>query len=73
MPKREYCGNRPTKFRLLLIDFFADFFVSILGSQRKKANIFPTKILLFNFGHLGDILMMSYMINEFKQKFPAIR
>ena len=72
MLKREYCGNRPTKLRLLIIDFFADFFVSILGNRRGKTNNFPNKILLFNFGHLGDILMMSYMINEFKQKFPNV-
>ena len=70
MLKREYCGNRPTKLRLLIIDFFTDFFLSILGNRWNKTNIFPSKILLFNFGHLGDILMMSYMINEFKKKFP---
>lgn len=70
MLKREYCGNRPTKLRLLIIDFFVDFFVLIFGGKKKKNNILPTKILLFNFGHLGDILMLSYMINELKQKFP---
>jgi len=72
MQKRDYCGNRPTKLRLLFIDFFVDFFVSIFGDKRKKDNIFPKKILLFNFGHLGDMLMMSYMVNVLKQTFPKI-
>ena len=72
MQKRNYCGNRPTKLRLLFIDFFVDFFCSIFGDKRTKENVFPKKILLFNFGHLGDMLMMGYMINALKQNFPEI-
>ena len=72
MQKRDYCGNRPTKLRLLFIDFCVDFFVSIFGDKRTKESIFPKKILLFNFGHLGDMLMMGYMINALKQNFPKI-
>ena len=72
MRKRNYCGNRPIKLKLLFIDFFVDFFYSIFGEKKEKGNIFPKKILLFNFGHLGDMLMMGYMINALKQSFPKI-
>ena len=72
MQKRDYCGNRPTKLRLLFIDFFVDFFRSTFGDKRTKASVLPKKILLFNFGHLGDMLMMGYMINALKQNFPEI-
>lgn len=72
MHKRNYCGNRPTKLRLLFIDFFVDFFCSIFGDKRIQDKVFPKKILLFNFGHLGDMLMMGYMTNALKQNFPEI-
>ncbi len=72
MQKRIYCGNRPTKLRLLFIDFFIDFFYSTFGDKKNKERVFPKKILLFNFGHIGDMLIMGYMINVLKQNFPKI-
>ena len=72
MIKREYCGNRPTKIRFLILDIFIDFLVAILRKKRNVNFINPQKILLFNTGHLGDMLMMGYMINLIKQKFPNV-
>jgi len=72
MLKREYCGNRPTKLRLRVLDLFVDFFVFIFRKSKHNKYIVPNKILLFNFGHLGDMLMMSYMINALKNKHPHI-
>lgn len=72
MLKREYCGNRPTKLRLRVLDLFVDFLVFIFQKHKHKSYITPEKILLFNFGHLGDMLMMSYIINSLKKKHPNI-
>ncbi len=72
MLKREYCGNRPTKFRLRLLDLFIDFLVFVFRKHKHTEYIHPTKILLFNFGHLGDMLMMSYMVSALKNKYPAV-
>ncbi|MET3128821.1 heptosyltransferase-3 [Arcicella rosea] len=72
MLKREYCGNRPTKLRLRVLDLLVDFFVFIFRKHKNKAFILPERILLFNFGHLGDMLMMSYMIDIFKKKYPNV-
>ena len=72
MKKRAYCGNRPAKLRFLIIDFFVDTILSIIGYKKNETNVIPQKILLFNYGHLGDMLMMGYMINALKIKHPRI-
>lgn len=73
MKIRKYCGNRPTKLKFRIIDFFVDTILSIVGSKKKDANNPPQQVLLFNFGHLGDMLMMGYMVNAFKKKYPNIK
>ena len=70
MKKRAYCGNRPAKLKFLMIDFFVDTILSIIGYKRNQTDVIPQKILLFNYGHLGDTLMMGYMINALKIKYP---
>ena len=70
MKKRAYCGNRLAKLRFLMIDFFVDSILSIIGHRRNENEIIPQKILLFNYGHLGDLLMMGYMINVLKIRHP---
>ena len=70
MKKRAYCGNRPAKLKFLMIDFFVDTILSIIGYKRNQTDVIPQKILLFNYGHLGDALMMGYMINALKIKYP---
>ena len=72
MKKRAYCGNRPAKLRFLMIDFFVDIIVSIFGRKKNENEIIPQKILLFNYGHLGDILMMGYMVNALKIKHQSV-
>jgi heptosyltransferase III len=72
MKKRKYCGNRPAKLRFILIDFFVDTILEIFGSKKNHAYVIPQKILLFNYGHLGDMLMMGYMINVLKRKYPKV-
>ena len=72
MKKRKYCGNRPAKLRFIIIDFFVDAIVNIFGSKKDQTYVIPQKILLFNYGHLGDMLMMGYMINVLKTKYPNV-
>lgn len=72
MKKREYCGNRPAKLRFMIIDFFVDTILSIIGYKKNENYVTPQKILLFNYGHLGDILMMSYTVNALKIKYPSV-
>ncbi len=72
MKKREYCGNRPAKLRFLMIDFFVDTILAISGYKKNSDDITPQKILLFNYGHLGDMLMMGYMINTLRIKHPDV-
>ncbi len=72
MIKREYCGNRPTKIGFSILDIFIDVSLFVLGKKKNKSYVHPQKILLFNFGHLGDMLMMGYMINALKKQFPTV-
>jgi heptosyltransferase III len=72
MKKKKYCGNRPAKLRFIIIDFFVDNFLRIIGSKKNKSFVNPQRILLFNYGHLGDMLMMGYMINALKAKYPNV-
>ena len=72
MKKRKYCGNRPAKLRFIIIDFFVDAILKILGSKKNQNYVIPERILLFNYGHLGDMLMMGYMINVLKIKYPTV-
>lgn len=73
MKKRAYCGNRPAKLRFLIIDFFVDIISSIFGRKKNENDIIPQDILLFNYGHLGDMLMMGYMVNALKIKHPSVK
>jgi heptosyltransferase III len=72
MKKKKYCGNRPAKLRFIIIDFFVDNFLRIIGSKKNKSFVNPQRVLLFNYGHLGDMLMMGYMINVLKIKYPKV-
>jgi heptosyltransferase III len=72
MKKRKYCGNRPAKLRFIIIDFFVDNILRIFGLKKNQTYVIPQKILLFNYGHLGDMLMMGYMIDALKSKFPNV-
>ncbi len=72
MKKREYCGNRPAKLRFTILDFFVDTILKIIGYKKNSDDIIPQKILLFNYGHLGDMLMMGYMVNALRIKYPSI-
>ncbi|MDZ7897031.1 MAG: glycosyltransferase family 9 protein [Arcicella sp.] len=72
MKKREYCGNRPAKLRFMIIDFFVDLIVNIFGSKKNQSYVVPQKVLLFNYGHLGDMLMMGYIINALKIKHSTV-
>ena len=72
MKRRKYCGNRPAKLRFIILDFFVDTILSIIGYKKNSDDIIPQKILLFNYGHLGDMLMMGYMINALRVKYPTV-
>ena len=72
MKKRVYCGNRPAKLRFIIIDFFVDMILSIIGYKKNNDSVIPQKILLFNYGHLGDMLMTGYMVNALKIKYPTV-
>jgi heptosyltransferase III len=72
MKKRKYCGNRPAKLRFIIIDFFVDTILKIFGTKKNQNYVVPKRILVFNYGHLGDMLMMGYMINALKIKYPTI-
>jgi heptosyltransferase III len=72
MMQKKYCGNRPAKLRFIVIDFFVDNFLRIIGSKKNQVFVNPQRILLFNFGHLGDMLMMGYMVNVFRIKYPNV-
>lgn len=73
MKKREYCGNRPAKLRFIILDFFVDTILAIIGYKKNNDKVTPQKILLFNYGHLGDMLMMGYMINALRIKHSNVK
>lgn len=70
---REYCGNRPAKLRFSIIDFFVNSLVFIVGKKKNHSYNPPKQVLLFNFGHLGDILMMGYMVSALKKQYPSVQ
>ena len=72
MKRRKYCGNRPEKLRFMILDFFVDTILTIIGYKKNNDEVIPQKILLFNYGHLGDMLMMGYMVNALRIKHPSI-
>lgn len=56
----------------MILDFFVDTILTIIGHKKNSDDIIPHKILLFNYGHLGDMLMMGYMVNALRIKHPNI-
>ena len=72
MKRRKYCGNRPAKLRFIILDFFVDTILAIICKKKNSNDVIPKKILLFNYGHLGDMLMMGYMINALRIKHPSV-
>lgn len=54
----------------LITDFVVDLFLKLLNKKTKEKYKEPQRILLVSLGHLGDVLILSYIFPLIKSHFP---